>query len=181
MVLPLSLRLLLQLVEPVIQQPKGADHDGSVISDADSSDIDSVLPAESDSETVEQAHMDLTGAFSSGSSSFPEISDSEDDPSRALPQDFRLRALRIHQGPHQPILSKYEVTIHRGKARSFSSKWCEFHDGLEYSPKIDRMFCFVCRAFAHKDKVIGSVGRVEFTTSGTQGSCWKDARKVLSS
>ena len=42
------------------------------------------------------------------------------------------------------------------------------------------MFCFVCRAFAHK--VIGSVGRVDpaFTISGTQASRWKDARKVLS-
>ena len=42
------------------------------------------------------------------------------------------------------------------------------------------MFCFVCCAFAHK--VIGSVGRIDpaSTTSGTQGSRWKDARKVLS-
>lgn len=44
------------------------------------------------------------------------------------------------------------------------------------------MFCFVCRAFAHKRLLIGSVGRVDpaFTTSGTQASRWKDARKVLS-
>ena len=96
-----------------------------------------------------------------------------------LPQDSRLRALRIYQGPHQPILSKYKATV-RGKARSFCSKWYEFHDWLEYSPKMDKMFCFVCRVFAHK--VIGSVGRVDpaFTTSGTQASRWKDARKILS-
>ena len=81
----------------------------------DSSDIDSVIPAESDSETPSA----ITGALSSGSSSLPEISDSEDDPSLPLPQDLRLRALHIYQGPHQPILSKYKVTVHRGKARSF--------------------------------------------------------------
>lgn len=160
------------------EQPEGADYaDDGGLSDADSSDTDSVLPAESDSETVAQSHM--TEAISSGSSSLPEISDSEDDPSLPLPQDSRLRALRIHQGPHQPILSKYKATV-RGKARSFCSKWYEFHDWLEYSPKTVKMFCFVCRVFAHK--VIGSVGRVDpaFTTSGTQASRWKDARKVLS-
>ncbi|XP_011409153.1 PREDICTED: uncharacterized protein LOC105316054 [Amphimedon queenslandica] len=44
---------------------------------------------------------------------------------------------------------------------------------------IDRIFCFVCRAFAHK--VTGSIGRVDsaFTTRGTQASQWKEARKVL--
>ena len=149
-------------------QAEDTKHDGT-----DSSDTDSVFPAESDSET-------LSAIAGSGSSLLPEISDSEDDPSIPLPRDPRLRALRIHQGPHQPVLSKYKVTIHRGKARSFCSKWYEFHNWLEYSTKVDKMFCFVCRAFAHK--VIGSVGRVDpaFTTSGTQASRWKDARKVLS-
>lgn len=122
----------------------------------------------------------LTGAVSSGSSSLPDISESEDDPSLPLPVDCRLKDVRIRQGPYRPVLSKYKVTIHRGKCRSFCSKWYDFHDWLEYSPKVDKMFCFVCRVFAHK--VIGNVGRVDpaFTTSGTQASRWKDARKVLS-
>ena len=93
--------------------------------------IDSVVPeAKSDSE----AQSAITGGLSSGSSSFPEISDSEveisdseDDPSMPFPQDSRLRALHIHQGRHQPILSKYKVAIHRAKARSFCSKWYEFY------------------------------------------------------
>ena len=85
------------------------------------------------------------------SAALPEISDSE-DPSLPLPQDSRLRVLRIHQGPHQPTLSKYKAAIHRGmlkyirnsnrgKARSFCSnaKWYEFHDWSEYSPKTDKM------------------------------------------
>ena len=42
------------------EQPEGADHahDGG-LSDTDSSDIDSVLPAESDSETVAQSQGQL--------------------------------------------------------------------------------------------------------------------------
>ena len=85
------------------EQPEGADNaDDAGSTDADSSDIDSVLPAESDSETVAQSH--ITGVISSGSSSLPEISDSEDDPSLPHSQDSHLRALHIHQGPHQPII-----------------------------------------------------------------------------
>ena len=122
----------------------------------------------------------VTGTVSSGSSSLPDISESEDDPSLPLPLNSHIRDVRIRQGPYRPVLRKYKVTVHRGKSRSFCSKWYDFHDWLEYSPKVDRMFCFVCRVFAHK--VIGNVGRVDpaFTTSGTQASRWKDARKVLS-
>ena len=99
--------------------------------------------AESESETLST----ITGALSSKSSTLPEISDSEGDPSIPLPQDPRLRALRIHQGPHHLVLLKYQVMVHRGKSRSFCSKWYELHDWLKYSPKVDKMFCFVCRAF----------------------------------
>ena len=160
------------------EEAEAANHDRVSDTDScsDSSDIDSVFPAESDSETLSAVTERLSGS----GSSLTEYSDTEDDPAIPMPRDPRLRALRIHQGPHQPILSKYKVTVHRGKARSFCSRWYEFHDWLEYSTKVDKIFCFVCRAFAHK--VIGSVGRVDpaFTTSGTQASRWKDARKVLS-
>lgn len=123
-----------------------------------------------------QAHWSSTPS-SSGSS---EILDSEADPSLPIPRDSNSRAARIYQGPYQPRLSRYKVTVHRAKARSFCSKWYDFHDWLEYSPKEDKMYCFVCRAFAHR--VSGSAGRVDpaFTSSGTQASRWKDARSVLS-
>jgi len=124
---------------------------------------------------------DSATADTSGSSSLPELSDSDNDPSLPLSLDPQLRALRIREGPYQPVFSKYKVTVHNKKARSFCSKWYDFHrEWLEYSPMVDRMFCFVCRAFAHT--VVGSVGRVDpaFTSSGTQTSHWKDTRKVLS-
>ena len=101
----------------------------------------------------------VTGTVSSGSSSLSDISESEDDPSLPLPLNSHIRDVRIRQGPYRPVLRKYKVTVHRGKSRSFCSKWYDFHDWLEYSPKVDRMFCFVCRVFAHK--VIGNVGRVD--------------------
>ena len=129
--------------------PEGADLDE--LSDADCSDIDSMVPeAESDSE----AQSAITGGVSSGSSSFPEISDSKDDPSIPFPQDSCLRALCIHQEPHQPSISKYKVTI-EPKLEAFVQSGMSFTVG-----KVDRMF-FVCRAFAHK--VIGSVGRVDLS------------------
>ena len=51
--------------------------------------------------------------------------------------------------------------------------------GWNILPKSTKCFALFA-VFAHK--VIGNVGRVDpaFTTSGTQASRWKDARKVLS-
>lgn len=62
------------------------------------------------------------GACNTGwSSSLPEISDSEEqDPSLLLaPVDSHARDIRIRQGPYQPKLSKYKVTVYRGRSRSF--------------------------------------------------------------
>ena len=64
-------------------------------------------------------------------------------PSLPLPPDSHARDIRICQGPYQPRLSKYMVTVHQGKGRSFCSKWYDFHNWLEYSPKTDRM-CMSC-------------------------------------
>ena len=157
------------------------DHDPTT----ESSEPESELGGTSESQSFGMSSGDTSesqfhGACSSGSSSLPEISDSEEDPSLPLPLDSHARDVRIHQGPYQPKLAKYKVTLHRGKSRSFCSKWYDFHDWLEYSPKVDKMYCFACRAFAHK--VSRSVGRVDpaFSSSGTQASRWKDARSVLS-
>ena len=42
------------------------------------------------------------------------------------------------------------------------------------------MYCFACRAFAHK--VVGSKGQIDtaFTSLGTQAGRWKNAKRVLS-
>ena len=81
--------------------------------------------------------------------------------------------LDICQGPYQPKLLKYKVTVYRGKSRSLCSTRYNFHGWLEYLPKVDKMYCFVCRAFARN--VSGSVGRVDpaFSSSGTHASRWK--------
>ena len=75
---------------------------------------------------------------------------------------------------------RYQLTAHNGRRRSFLSKWYTTYDWLEYSPIVDKMYCFVCRCFAHR--VIGSVGRIDaaFTSSRTQAKRWKNARSVLS-
>ena len=52
---------------------------------------------------------------------------------------------------------------------------------LEYSPKVDRMYCFTCRIFALKAP--GSVGQVDcaFTTTGRQARRWKETRSIARS
>ena len=119
-----------------------------------------------------------TSSSSSGSSS---ISSTDPcDPSLPLPINPQARDSRIQQGLHQPRLVRYQLTAHNGRHRSFLSKWYTTYDWLEYSPVVDKMYCFVCRCFAHR--VIGSVGRIDaaFTSSGTQAKRWKNARSVLS-
>ena len=174
----------MSLLKYFSKAPHG-DVSEAAVSDHDAS---ADLPIEAESDESPPSLVTVSGDTSesefhsvvSGSSSLPEVSDSEDDPSLPLPPDSHARDIRICQEPYQPRLSKYKVTVHRGKSRSFCSKWYDFHNWLEYSPKTDRMYCFVCRAFAYK--VSGSVGRVDpaFVSSGTQASRWKDAKSALS-
>ena len=114
-----------------------------------------------------------TSSSSSGSSS-KSFTD-PCDPSLPLPINRQARDSWIQQGPHQPRLVRYQLTAHNGRRRSFLSKWYTTYDWLEYSPIVDKMYCFVCRCFAHR--VIGSVGRIDaaFTSSGTQAKRWKNA------
>ena len=70
---------------------------------------------ETDGSESELPFPETTGAVSSGSSSLPDISESEDDPSLPLPLNSHLRDVRIRQGPYRPILSKYKVTVNIGK------------------------------------------------------------------
>ena len=148
--------------------------------EATESDLDSDSEPEStDSVDPQSSSTVLDSQLSSDSSSIIASAGSENDPSITLPVDSHTRNVRICQGPHQPRLSKYKVAVHNRKARSFCSKWYDMYKWLEYSPKVDKMYCFTCRVFALK--VPRNVGRVDpaFTISGTQAHRWKNARSAL--
>ena len=142
--------------------------------DSDSESIESVDPQSSSTVLDSQLSSDSSSIIASAAES-----GSENDTSITLPVDSHTRNVRICQGPHQPRLSKFKVTVHNGKARSFCSKWYDMYKWLEYSPKVDKMYCFTCRVFALK--VPRNVGRVDpaFTTSRTQAHRWKNARSAL--
>lgn len=108
-----------------------SDHDASadLPIEAESDESPSSLVTVSEDTSESEFHSVM-----SGSSSLSEVSDSEDDHSLTLPPDSHARDIRICQEPYQPRLSKYKVTVHRGKGRSFCSKWYDFHNWLEYSP-----------------------------------------------
>ena len=71
----------------------------------------------------------------------------------------RKGKLRIVQfGPIQPRLANYPVQDRGGRKRSFHASWFDIlhaKDWLEYSYKIDRMFCFACKMFGVKGVVKG--------------------------
>ena len=52
----------------------------------------------------------------------------------------------ISKGPHQPVLQKYPCNnaISKSKQNSFSAQWYQEFSYLEYSPSLDRAFCFAC-------------------------------------
>jgi len=61
---------------------------------------------------------------------------------------YRLeRKQRILKGPFQPKLKMYPRIQFGNRARSFQSAWYDDFRWLEYSLKLDRAFCFVCRMF----------------------------------
>ena len=55
----------------------------------------------------------------------------------------------ISKGPFQPITGKFRANeaISKGKQNSFSENWYKEFPFLEYSPSIDRSFCFACSLF----------------------------------
>ena len=52
----------------------------------------------------------------------------------------------ISKVPHQPVLQKYPCNnaISESKQNSFSAEWYQEFSYLEYSPSLDRAFCFAC-------------------------------------
>ena len=55
----------------------------------------------------------------------------------------------LYKGPHQPVLKKYPVNnaVFSSKQNSFSAKWYQTLPFLEYSPSLDRAYCFACSLF----------------------------------
>jgi hypothetical protein len=55
----------------------------------------------------------------------------------------------ICKGPYQPHLEKYptNAAISKTKQNTFTAKWFKTFPYLEYSPTVDRAFCFACRLF----------------------------------
>ena len=84
---------------------------GGTNGDADGSETDAEMTDEREQSLEDDIVSEqlVTGAVSSGSSSLPDISESEDDPSLPLPVDCCLRDVRR---PYRPVLSKYKVTVH---------------------------------------------------------------------
>ena len=55
----------------------------------------------------------------------------------------------ISKGPYQPVLENYPCNnvILKSKQNSLSAKWFEIFPYLEYSPSLDRAYCFACSLF----------------------------------
>lgn len=53
-------------------------------------------------------------------------------------------------GPHQPQMKFNKVMID-GQNRSFSAKYYDVYEWLEYSAEVEKAFCFVCRNFGLKE------------------------------
>ena len=103
----------MSLLKYFSKAPHG-DVSEAAVSDHDAS---ADLPSEAESDESTSSLVTVSGDTSesefnsvvSGSSSLPEVSDSEDNPSLPLPPDFHARDIRICQGPR---LLKYKVTVH---------------------------------------------------------------------
>ncbi|XP_026821225.1 uncharacterized protein LOC113559674 [Rhopalosiphum maidis] len=86
-----------------------------------------------------------------------------DDPVNPIPSLQLERKERILKGAFQPKLKMYPRTQFGNRARSFQSSWYDDFSWLEYSVKLDRAFCFVCRMF-NTAPVLNS-GQVDFAFS----------------
>ncbi|XP_026819135.1 zinc finger MYM-type protein 1-like [Rhopalosiphum maidis] len=86
-----------------------------------------------------------------------------DDPVNPIPSLQLERKERILKGAFQPKLKMYPRTQFGNRARSFQSSWYDDFSWLEYSVKLDRAFCFVCRMFNTAPGL--NAGQVDFAFS----------------
>uniref|UniRef100_A0A8I6X9A7 TTF-type domain-containing protein n=1 Tax=Hordeum vulgare subsp. vulgare TaxID=112509 RepID=A0A8I6X9A7_HORVV len=86
----------------------------------------------------------------------------EPDPGKRIPivnydvndQDL-VRRRYIAMGACQPKKHEFKTTKNGGNNCRFSAHWFDTYEWLEYSVKLDAMFCFVCYLFKDKTKLKG--------------------------
>ena len=78
----------------------------------------------------------------------------------------------ISKGPYQPVLENYLCSnvISKSKQNSFSAKWLDTFPYLEYSPSLDRAYCFaaVYLVMGQDQKVQKPTGQTMVSIVGTR-------------
>ena len=95
-------------------------------------------------------HESIIGKILSGSDSGSSCAIGRDPiERRGINFSPQQKELLIFKGPFQPVLDKFRINkaISKGKQNSFSENWYKDFPFLEYSPSIDRAFCFACSLF----------------------------------
>ncbi|KAL4113669.1 hypothetical protein QTP88_017248 [Uroleucon formosanum] len=95
------------------------------------------------------------------------------DPANALPKYQLEKKERIMKGPFCPILEVYPRSKFGNTLRSFNKSWYLSFDWLEYSPKLDRAFCFPCRMFVTSSGLNAGYTDLAFTQVGFKN--WNNA------
>ncbi|KAL4091146.1 hypothetical protein QTP88_025883 [Uroleucon formosanum] len=95
------------------------------------------------------------------------------DPANALPKYQLEKKERIMKAPFCPILEVYPRSKFGNTLRSFNKSWYLSFDWLEYSPKLDRAFCFPCRMFVTSSGLNAGYTDLAFTQVGFKN--WNNA------
>ena len=91
----------------------------------------------------------------------------------SLTREEKHRLIKL--GPCQPRLVCYPLDKQGKYNRSFHASWYDLvyaKDWLEYSPNIDRMFCFACRMFGVP---LMAKGEESWLSDGVTRAHWKNA------
>jgi hypothetical protein len=127
------------------------------------SDMTDITSDESDSHSVNDLTVSINVNLPSPTSCNPVSVDPSADTLAAIPvREYENDTDRdpvhgvekakkyIHLGPYQPKI-KFPATkklSKTDKTRKFREQWYTLYNWLEYSPTLDRAFCFHCRLFA---------------------------------
>ncbi|KAF0757116.1 zinc finger MYM-type protein 6-like, partial [Aphis craccivora] len=95
------------------------------------------------------------------------------DPANELPKYQLEKKERIMKGPFCPKLDIYPRSKFGNTLRSFNKSWYLSFDWLEYSPKLDRAFCFPCRMFMASSGINAGYTDLAFTQVGFKN--WNNA------
>jgi len=86
-------------------------------------------------------------------------------------------SLAFFRGPYQPVLDFYPRTKFGKNDRSFIKSWFSIFKWIEYSPMVDRIFCFSCRVFDASDG--RNSGQIDRTFSRIGFKNWNNATSGL--